>query len=125
MKKSTANKWVKALRSGKYKQGEGHLRSVNKKGKASYCCLGVLAKVNKVDSNFIDYNDLLHVRDIREQCGIANRCGAAINEDGDQVYPGFKVKGTYKEFKSLADANDEGVSFKAIARWIEKNYKYL
>jgi hypothetical protein len=31
-------KWVKALRSGEYKQGKGILRA----GEASFCCLGVL-----------------------------------------------------------------------------------
>ena len=33
-------KWVKALRSGEYKQTFGRLRQDN-----SYCCLGVLCKV--------------------------------------------------------------------------------
>jgi hypothetical protein len=31
-------KWVKALRSGEYKQGRGYLAN-----KGKYCCLGVLA----------------------------------------------------------------------------------
>ncbi len=38
--KKRIQKWVKALRSGKYKQGRGALQS--KKG---YCCLGVLCKI--------------------------------------------------------------------------------
>lgn len=40
--KENRAKWVKALRSGKYKQGEGVL--FDKKTKA-YCCLGVLCNV--------------------------------------------------------------------------------
>lgn len=39
--KNLVKKWVAALRSGKYKQGKGVLRS--EKGK--YCCLGVLCDV--------------------------------------------------------------------------------
>lgn len=41
MKKTHAQKWIDALRSGKYKQGiEGHLRS-----RSGYCCLGVLDEI--------------------------------------------------------------------------------
>lgn len=39
MPKRLLNKWLRALRSGKYKQVEGTLYSANTKG---YCCLGVL-----------------------------------------------------------------------------------
>lgn len=43
MKKNIMNKWVKALRSGKYKQCREQLCSVNgTTGEESYCCLGVL-----------------------------------------------------------------------------------
>ena len=35
-------KWVKALRSGKYNQGRGALCQVEKDGTKNFCCLGVL-----------------------------------------------------------------------------------
>lgn len=35
-------KWIKALRSGKYKQGRGYLARYNKKKELRYCPLGVL-----------------------------------------------------------------------------------
>jgi hypothetical protein len=38
--RSLKKKWVEALRSGEYQQGEGHLFKDD-----SYCCLGVLCKV--------------------------------------------------------------------------------
>jgi hypothetical protein len=37
-------KWIKALRSGKFKQGRGQLQS--KKG---FCCLGVACQINKFE----------------------------------------------------------------------------
>jgi len=43
MKKKIMEKWVKALRSGKYKQCREKLCAVSgKTGAESYCCLGVL-----------------------------------------------------------------------------------
>ena len=43
MKKTIMNKWVKALRSGKYKQCREKLCNVNgQTGEESFCCLGVL-----------------------------------------------------------------------------------
>jgi hypothetical protein len=43
MKKNIMTKWVKALRSGKYKQCREKLCTVDgKTGAESYCCLGVL-----------------------------------------------------------------------------------
>ena len=47
MKIEIAKKWVRALRSGKYKQGTGVLEHVDNKGKSSFCCLGVLCKITK------------------------------------------------------------------------------
>ena len=38
--------WIKALRSGKYKQGRGMLRR-GRGEKVTYCCLGVLCEVAK------------------------------------------------------------------------------
>lgn len=41
MNKEAKQKWIDALRSGKYKQGKNCLMDTNK----AYCCLGVLVKV--------------------------------------------------------------------------------
>lgn len=46
MDKKLAMKWVKALRSGKYKQGQvGRLKS-----ESGYCCLGVLCEIEGMKS---------------------------------------------------------------------------
>lgn len=54
MKKAIADKWVKALRSGEFEQGQGALKANNK-----YCCLGVLQELtgilaNKDDEEYLD-----------------------------------------------------------------------
>ena len=38
-------KWVKALRSGEFKQGTGTLRTVKPHGEPAYCCLGVVCEL--------------------------------------------------------------------------------
>jgi hypothetical protein len=43
MYKKYADKWVKALRSGKYNQGRGKLND----GDENFCCLGVLCEIVK------------------------------------------------------------------------------
>jgi len=42
MNKKVKDLWVKALRSGDYKQGRGHLRDRNN----NFCCLGVLCNIH-------------------------------------------------------------------------------
>lgn len=45
-------KWIKALRSGKYKQGRNRLATLNEdKAKTGYCCLGLACEVNKLHYN--------------------------------------------------------------------------
>ena len=44
-------KWIKALRSGRYKQGRGAL-VIFKDSESCYCCLGVAEKVCKMPENF-------------------------------------------------------------------------
>lgn len=128
MKKDIAQKWVEALRSGKYRQGAGVLRQESAKGDL-FCCLGVL-------------------------CELAVQEGAILRaksfENGDYAYDGSRwnlpesVKawanmkssegfcpGLEKDLSllppngSLADANDRGVDFDALADVIEKNYEQL
>jgi len=43
MTKVTYEQWVKALRGGNYKQGNGALKKELADGSVGYCCLGVLA----------------------------------------------------------------------------------
>lgn len=46
MKPELKKRWVKALRSGKYKQGKNYLRRQTPEGDR-YCCLGVLCEIER------------------------------------------------------------------------------
>lgn len=85
-------KWIKALRSGEYKQATGALR-VND----SYCCLGVLADLQGAD------DDEFHRWRTSAQ-------PPSICELVDMNYA-----------LELADRNDSGESFEQIADYIKKN----
>lgn len=98
--------WVEALRSEKYKQGQGVLRSTDDR----YCCLGVLCDLAGVEWR-VDYcrryraGDMFSVapRQAMDFVGLADN--AAIFGGGD----------------ALSSQNDRGISFDKIADVIESN----
>lgn len=134
-------KWVKALISGKYKQGTGTLKQYNRKGEAQHCCLGVLCELynNQMKKNkkktlsekvcndnydfdygytkFNTYKDVLP-KEVRDWAGIKNNIGKFKMKRADYA-------GEYVEEESLADLNDTGRKFKTIANIIEKHYEKL
>jgi len=95
--KAEIRKWVKALESGKYKQGKGQLVQTVFEEK-EYCCLGVLCDVLGVDQ-----------KRMREEQPMPGRI------------TGLKLQGSGFSPVELADMNDEaGMSFKEIAQEIKK-----
>lgn len=134
MKQNVMKRWVKALRSGKFKQGQGTLKQFNKQGQTQHCCLGVLCelynnqmKKNKkktlpetVCDNDSDFSfgycrfggkrdDL--PREVKDWAGISSGLGKFYLSDD--------------HYECLADLNDTGRKFKTIANIIEKNYEQL
>jgi hypothetical protein len=126
MKKSVAMRWVKALRSGKYKQGAGSLRQTDKgTGVRAYCCLGVLCDVTKRQTGGA-WTD-----DGTEQFVVAGeRRGGALPEAVAEYAGTTDWNPTVPELGiTLADLNDGNGSrrktFKQIARIIEKHWEKL
>lgn len=142
MKQNIMKKWIKALRSGKYKQGQGTLKQYDSKGNAQHCCLGVLCelynqemKKNKkktLPEKTINGSDFSHGYtkfgnklddlpvEVRKWAGMKNSMG--------EFYTGINWFGDYKVEKikeSLADLNDNGKKFKTISNIIEKNWEIL
>jgi len=139
MRKDVAKKWIKALRSGKYKQGEGFLKQYNKKNQERYCCLGVLCEL---------YNDIMkknHKKTLKSYTkehsdygvegngyvvfnnkgqslpSVVKRWAGIKDETGEFVCQRKDRHGTFEEYQNLSILNDSGHKFSTIADFIENN----
>lgn len=122
MKRSFAMRWAKDLLNPRIKQDVGALRT-----KDGYCCLGracVVAGLRaKRDHSTTTYKyenksselpiSVVRKYDIYSEGGSRRDHQPIVIGDRDSRY------------RSLADANDQGITFKEIAAYIRKNYKYL
>lgn len=97
MKKEFKQKWIVALRSDKYKQGQGCLFSSTYN---TYCCLGVL-------------------RDVVEPGSLDGPWGS--DQVTSMLLPEHAVGLTKEQCNQLAKLNDSGSNFKEIAEYIETN----
>lgn len=110
--------WIKALRSGKYKQGKGALREGN-----LFCCLGVaceiaqLPRANFLCSTTYYCSDVVAKKMIRISAEFAPEYSAGNLPRSFAKDIGISSKAEGK----LMNMNDNGKSFKEIADWIEEN----
>lgn len=122
MKKEIAKKWVEALRSGDYTQEKAQLR-----GFKGFCCLGVLCNIHAQEHPEIAKKELnpgmylgsayILPKEVMKWAGLSTEAG----EKRDRT--NLNING--ETYTHLAHANDKGVTFEGIAKWIEKNYKEL
>ena len=100
-------RWVKALRSGKYKQGKGRLYDGRK-----YCCLGVLCRTEGLRS-----------RDQEDYPGYRSFSFEGESMDTNLSFPFIRYLGiTEDQANHCVTMNDaDGKSFNQIADWIEEN----
>lgn len=114
MNKEIKEKWVEALRSGKYKQGEGWLkRRGSKEGEFSFCCLGVLVDVD--GHTWKDDHSLA--------CQYPESKNGNLVASSSELYSEYrnKIGLTQRDAHFLIMQNDNGSSFEFIANWIEEN----
>jgi hypothetical protein len=97
MNKQLKNKWVSALRSGSYTQGQHSLRNT-RHGEVKHCCLGVLlcASGTRYAPQMAKSDSVRDYEIVEEMIG-----GSDVRYD-------------------LAEMNDEGKSFDEIANYIER-----
>lgn len=95
--------WIKALRSGKYKQGKGYLRT----NKNEFCCLGVLCDLAAKDGGEQwEYGYLRYIY----------RYNAAHLPENIKKYLSL----SNHDLQNLMEMNDVGDSFEVIANYIEE-----
>jgi hypothetical protein len=99
MTKELKQKWVAALRSGEFKQGEGCLYDERTN---SYCCLGVCAVLMGYDKSTLKKPVTLP-----DYSATPEKTWEAI---------------VGKNYETLIAMNDKSVPFTEIADYIDKNY---
>lgn len=114
MDKVIADKWVAALRSGEYDQGNGKL---NMGGK--FCCLGVLCDI-AVKEGVISPRGSEHSPDL-----VIYGDEAAWLPKEVMDWSGMRTDSGSLGETSLVSMNDSGVPFLEIADTIEKDYVIL
>ena len=105
-------KWIAALRSGKYEQHRGALRThedgyVGDVGDVGFCCLGVLREIEpgieRLKAEVTDdYEELLDHASLKQFLGVGEQDGFFQNR--------------------YAEWNDEGMPFCEIADRLEKRW---
>jgi len=115
MKKYWVKKWVKALRSGKYKQGRYCLRQDDE-----YCCLGVLCEVAGLKGRKMP--SALNDRYYR----YGQECAITFLPDFVRKKVGMKSgNGTFGKNDLVCINDDSTSSFEEIANIIEQNEDIL
>ena len=102
-RKEVLRAWVKALRSGKFKQGFGALNK-----NEEYCCLGVLQEIRYRGGDEVKKEKL----------------GGLVYYNGSSAYLDYKIiEKLVIDYFRLAQMNDaQRKSFSEIADWIEHIY---
>ncbi len=115
-------KWLKALRSGKYKRGTNYLTGVDTKGKLRHCCLGVACRIfpKIVECTGIDEFNNCYYGVNRRDTILPEELQELLGVDDMGAFNTKIRKGGNYTF-TLAGLNDSNkFSFKQIADIIEK-----
>jgi hypothetical protein len=108
MLNDVATKWVKALRSGEYKQGKGQLCETHPQEGNQHCCLGVLADLAVKAGVLSEFRYSFYLDETTQKwCGLADSAGS------------FKSESEEEKVTSLSWLNDRGKTFEQIADIIE------
>ena len=99
-------KWVTALRSGKFKQGSGYLKT---KGVQKHCCLGVACAIAGIPAQ------------VYGNKGMPSELPEKYQK---MLPPFFRAENSCdrEAMTDLSSMNDDGASFEKIADYIEETY---
>ena len=137
MKQAVMKKWVRALRSGKFRRGRGALKRKAKNNRYYHCCLGVLCEVYKKDTKdedietqdphydcatFGDEEALLPEK-IRKWAGLKTDDATLFLADNCDLDVARAAGG--KASLAMVNDNRSRVTFKKIADIITKRWRKL
>lgn len=115
-KKQDIKKWVRALRSGKYKQTKKTLQN-----DYGMCCLGVLCKLTIPDNRLSFGRNELMLGDMPEAQPFAP--GWVLNMANDSLdLAGLNDQGAIAEYEDLSDEQLEPFTFDEIADMLELKF---
>jgi hypothetical protein len=120
MKNKVMKKWVKALRSGKYKQGRDLLKQLDSKNQPRHCCLGVLCELYNEEMKKNHKKSLVIEKTSNGFWVNSGLPTVVMNWSGVRDSTGF-----IENDLCLTNLNDSGKGFKTIANIIEKNWENL
>jgi len=106
MKKRIKKLWIDALRSGKYEQTTGYLKTGDK-----YCCLGVLCDLHAKEKDGAWYDN--------NYCCKSQTLPLEVVEWAGLEKNGTTVVVCNAEYCNLIGANDNGCTFTQIADLIQ------
>lgn len=114
-------KWLTALRSGKFKQGKDELRTLENK----FCCLGVLCdiyrketKLGKWGKNHKNKFCFTHTKKSNQTFNVLGILPLSVKEWAELSDTNPYITDNH----TLASLNDSGSTFQEIADIIEKNF---
>lgn len=115
MRKDIKAKWIRALRSGKYRQGDGQLRNDDK-----FCCLGVLCDIHaKATGEKWDGNTYAGV-EIQLPVSVAKWARIPKKFLDDHSIQETDIQLSEDPDDNLSTLNDSGHTFKEIADVIKE-----
>lgn len=113
-------KWLAALRSGEYEQGQKSLcvvtHELTQNPKYSFCCLGVLGSIAGVPRSNLKLFSQLSYMDRDDLLGTWDPEPKELRSFGREDTDTWTTAQRY-----LAGMNDSGYTFVEIADWIETN----
>lgn len=118
MNPEVKQKWIDALRSGKYEQGSEKLRSVS-----GYCCLGVLcdlyAQEHDTQWEFTHPMDYWYFGDRSEYLPEPVMDWAGLNSHNPKMRVDVDEECTWPHYEEIANLNDRGYTFNDLSNMIE------
>jgi len=120
MNKRVKKKWLWWLRSGRYDQARTRLLKEDMSGNASFCCLGVLCNIHAEETGKGYWEHNRYYSDGASAGGVSVQLPSEVVDWAGLSQESPRVTDSAYELRSLANMNDNGMTFDEIADIIEE-----